>query len=278
VVTQRPPTLSIITVTMNHMGVVNTLLESIYGPTSPNVNFETILVDNCSSDCTLEYVHEHYPHIRVLLNQKVQGYARNANCGIHASKGDFILLINPDVQVLPGSVETLVHFMQSHPKVAIAGPLLLNPDLTVQYSCRRFITLYTLLLRTLEWGSDRTSKRAVREYLMTDVDLSKDQPVDWLLGAAMLVRRQAFEQVGLLDERFFLYVEDEDWCFRMWKAGWEVYYVPQARMIHAHQRASVRGRVSQKTFHHAKSLLYFLWKHRISRFVTLGRSIGPSKT
>jgi GT2 family glycosyltransferase len=248
---------------MNHLAHLRGLLQSIYNCPSVSVPFETIVVDNCSSDGTPDFLRACYPEVRLMPKQNSDGFAANNNIGIRKSRGDFVLLLNPDVVIQSRSVETLLDHMLTHPSVGIGGPQLLNTDLSPQFSCRRFVNVYTVLLRALNWGKDESSREELRRYLMMDVDLSEAQAVDWVIGAAMIVRRKAFDQVGLFDERFFLYIEDQDWCFRMWREGWQVNYIPQAKMIHSHQRSSVRSRISLKTFHHVKSMAYFLGKHHI---------------
>ncbi len=256
---------SIITVTMNHLPLLKRYLESVDRYVNDAHNVELLIVDNCSTDGTVEFVRKHYPRVRLFVNNRVRGFAANNNFAIRHSRGEYILLLNPDIELLPDALENLLEFMETHPDVGLAGPKLLNPDLTVQYSSRRFINAYTLLLRLLNWGADTPRQERLIEYLMKRMDRRYPQPVDWLIGAAMIVRRQAVEDVGLMDENFFLYIEDQDWCYRMWKAGWKVYYLPNSQMIHVHQRASVRRVMLRLTYHHARSLFYFLFKHRIIR-------------
>ena len=254
---------SIITVTMNHLPLLKEFLASVDRALTGRNDYELIVVDNCSTDGTVRYIQRHHPNVKVYVNNRVKGFAANNNFAIQRSKGDYILLLNPDIQVLPDSIDNLIRFMEEHPDVGLVGPKLLNPDFTVQYSSRRFIDGYTLLLRLLNWGSDNPQQTRLVEYLMKKMDRSHSQPVDWLIGAAMIVRRKAILDVGLMDENFFLYIEDQDWCYRMWKAGWKVYYLPEAQMIHVHQRLSVKRLVWKMTYYHAKSLFYFLLKHRI---------------
>ncbi len=256
---------SIITVTMNHLPLLKRYLESVSRYVDDSHDVEMLIVDNCSTDGTVEFVRQHYPWVRLFVNNRVRGFAANNNFAIRHSRGEYLVLLNPDIELLPKALDNLLGFMESHPDVGLAGPKLLNQDLTVQYSSRRFINAYTLLLRLLNWGADTPRQERLIEYLMKRMDRRYPQPVDWLIGAAMIVRRQAAEEVGLMDEKYFLYIEDQDWCYRMWKAGWKVYYLPNAQMIHVHQRASVRRVMLRLTYHHARSLFYFLLKHRIIR-------------
>ena len=177
---------------------------------------------------------------RVLSPGENLGYARGVNAGIRAATEEDILILNPDIQVLPGSVEALVRCAEERPRAGIVVPKLVFPDGTLQLSVRRFYNAKTLLLRRLPLGPMAEKSRAVREHLMADWNHEETRPVDWALGAALLARRRAMRAVGLMDERYFLYFEDVDWCQRMWRHGFEVVYCAESRMVHEHQRASAR--------------------------------------
>jgi len=177
---------------------------------------------------------------KVLEPGKNLGYARGVNLGIRAATQEDVLILNPDVQVTPGSVEALLRCAEEHPKAGIVAPRLFHADGTLQLSARRFYNARTLLLRRLPLGPLSDRSRAVRDHLMEDWDHEATRPVDWVLGAALFVRRRAMRDVGLMDERYFLYFEDVDWCQRMWRHGFEVVYCADSRMVHEHQRASAR--------------------------------------
>jgi len=185
------------------------------------------------------------------------GLGRAVNQGLAAARGRYLLNLNPDIEVRPGSIEALVGFMDAHPAVGIAGPRLLDPDGSLQYSARTFYTLRVILLRRTFLGRLFPRARALREHLMMDWDHQEARDVDWMLGGALCVRREACQDVGGMDERFFLYFEDVDWCGRMQRRGWRVVYVPQAEMVHAHQRASARGFLSRGQRAHLESGLRF---------------------
>ncbi len=177
---------------------------------------------------------------RVLSPGENLGYARGVNAGIRAATEEDILILNPDIQVLPGSVEALVRCAEERPRAGIVAPKLVFPDGTLQLSVRRFYNAKTLLLRRLPLGPMAEKSRAVREHLMADWNHEETRSVDWALGAALFVRRRAMRDVGLMDERYFLYFEDVDWCQRMRRHGFEVVYCAESRMVHEHQRASAR--------------------------------------
>lgn len=177
---------------------------------------------------------------RVLTPGRNLGYARGVNMGLRAAAEEDALVLNPDVIVDQGSIEALARCAAARPRAGIIAPRLAHPDGTLQYSARRFYNWRTLLLRRAPVAALSERSRAVREHLMTDWDHADTRPVDWVLGAALYVRRRAMRDVGLMDERYFLYFEDVDWCQRMWRHGYEVIYCADARMVHGHARSSAR--------------------------------------
>jgi hypothetical protein len=179
--------------------------------------------------------------VTLIRNPKNVGYARAVNQGLAATSTDYVLVLNPDIEVEVDSIERLVQAMEDNPACGLAGAKLLNPDRSLQHSCRRFYTPGTILLRRTFLGRLRPGHRVLREHLMLDWDHATRRDVDWLIGACLLVRRRAVADVGPMDERFFLYFEDVDWCARMHLRGWRVLYVPDAVMVHHHRRESARG-------------------------------------
>jgi N-acetylglucosaminyl-diphospho-decaprenol L-rhamnosyltransferase len=228
---------SIVIVSYNTREFLRACLASIAGHYPAALGSVTV-VDNASADGTVDALRSEFPEVRLIANDANLGYARAVNQGIRASETPYVLVLNPDIEVEQGSVENLVGFMDAHPEAGIAAPRLEYPDGTLQASCRTFYTLPVVLLRRTLLGKVFPHARAVREHLMLDWDHASDRVVDWVIGAAMMVRREAFERVGGMDERFFLYLEDVDWCSRMRKHGYAVYYVPGARMKHHHRRES----------------------------------------
>ena len=230
--------LSVVIVNHNHRPVIENCFESLYS-LPDRTTFEVMLIDNTCADGTAEWVSARFPQVLIQRNQDRRGFAANANAGMRAlRRGRYTLLLNPDVISLPGLLDRLAAFMNEHPGAAIAAPQLLHEDGTLQPNCRCFPTPATLALRALRvdeiWKSP-----GVRRYLM-DGARSAARQVDWVTGAALVVRPSAAEAVGLFDESYFLYWEDLDWCYRMRRAGWQVWHVPDARAIHSHGREGVR--------------------------------------
>jgi len=233
------PSLAIVIVSYETPELLRTGLQSI-AASEVNGRARILVVDNSASDGCAE-VARSAPGVTLIRNPKNVGYARAVNQGLEATDADFVLVLNPDIQVEPGAITRLLQAMASRPAAGLAGAKLLNPDRSLQYSCRRFYTPAAILLRRTFLGRLFPRARALREHLMLDWDHATTRDVDWLIGACLLVRRRALEDVGPMDERYFLYFEDVDWCARMHHRGWEVLYVPDSVMVHHHRRDSAHG-------------------------------------
>jgi len=224
------------------------------------VGHEIVVVDNASVDEGLTDVQHRYPACRWIINDVNVGYARGCNQGMEAVEADYYLVLNPDIVVQPGALDRLLEFADDHPRAGMVGPQLLNEDGSIQDSCRRFYTFKTFLLRRTFFGKIFPDSLTVQRHLMKDFDHRSSRPVDWVLGGCLLVRRSAMDRIGPMDERFFLYFEDVDWCYRMWQAGFEVQYTPDARFEHRHRRASAQGKFSKSFWLHLGSLISFYEK------------------
>ncbi|MDD3643845.1 MAG: glycosyltransferase, partial [Candidatus Krumholzibacteria bacterium] len=265
--------LSIVIVTYNSGEAVMRCLESLEAH-PPSVASETIIVDNASSDGTPDRVRSRFPRATVMAGAVNRGYSKGVNAGMRTSSGRCILVLNPDIEVTEGSIDRLVSFMDAHPRAGIAGAKLLWPDGRVQPSCRAFYTVRALLLRRTFLGRLFPRARALREHLMSDYDHGTARTVDWVIGGCMMVRREALEAVGPMDERFFLYFEDTDWCFRMRQHGWEVWYAPESVMIHRWERSSAKSILSGPFVNHLLSMLRYYEKwNAMFRFMRRHRGV-----
>ncbi|MDD2646660.1 MAG: glycosyltransferase family 2 protein [Patescibacteria group bacterium] len=257
--------LSIIIVNYNQKNLLKQCWQNIINA-QIKLNFELIVVDNNSSDGTRDLLSDikNEPAIKpqIILNAVNLGFAKAVNQGLKQSIGQYVLVLNPDIIILPGSVEKLHQFIKSHGRCAIAAPKLLNPDKTLQFSAYRFPKWYMPILRRTFLGRFGWGKKQIDYYLMKDWDHQENREVDWVLGGAMMLNRLAVEQIGGLDERFFLYFEDVELCRRVKKNNWQVWYVAEAPFYHYHQRLSAEplGLFKKITWIHASSWLKYLLK------------------
>lgn len=233
----------------------------------PPEPYEIFVVDNASKDDSREILTTDIAGIRTHFSSRNLGFARAMNLALRETSGEYALLLNPDVIVLTGALRALLAFMETHPRVGISAGQLVNPNGTVQESASRFYTPQTILYRRTALGRLPWARRHLDRIFMRDVDLANPQPIDWAIGACLCVRRSAMEEVGPMDERFFLYFEDMDWCRRFWRAGWGIWYVPAARFAHYHKRESAQERGLLALFHpvariHIASGVKYLWKYR----------------
>ena len=251
--------LSVVIVHYNTSGDLGRCLDALVR-CPPSCEHAVTVVDNASTDPGLDAVRAAHPGVRWLLNARNEGYARGCNAGMRAVDAEYTLLLNPDVAAQPGAIDALLRAAESHPRAGLLGPQLLNEDGTIQESCRRFYTLGTLLMRRTFLGRLAPGSRAVARHLMRDFDHRTTRPVDWVIGGCVLVRREAVARVGAMDERFFLYFEDVDWCYRMGQAGYDVLYAPESRFVHRHRRDSAGGPMRRSFWLHLGSLISFYEK------------------
>lgn len=231
-------------------------------------SIELIVVDNASHDDLSSLVRQ-FPAVRFIFSDHNKGMGAGNNIGIAAAQGNAILILNPDVIVLPGAVTTLWNYLSSHPDVGMVGPRLMNPDGSLQYSCFRFHTMLTPFVRRTKMSFFSFGRKELTRFLMLDDPSCGERSVDWLLGAAVMIRAKALREVGMFDERFFLFLEDTDLCRRFWRKGWKVVYHPGATMIHYPHRLSSSETFTsffrRVTWIHVASWLKYLWKWRNER-------------
>ena len=219
--------ISIIIVSWNTARLLENCLASILAnpPASP---FESWVVDNASTDDSPRMVHEKFPQVHLIENRENVGFARANNQAIQRCTGKYILLLNPDTLVASGALQALVDFLDKHPEAGAAGARILKPDGSLQISSHPRPTLSRELWRLFHL--DALSPYAM--YPVTKWETNQPQEVDVLGGACLLLRKEVLEQVGFLDEDYFIYSEEVDLCYRIQRAGWRIYWVPQAEVVH----------------------------------------------
>lgn len=226
----------------------------------PKLTVETIVVDNASLDGSTEMVRTTFPDALLVVNEANVGFTRAVNQGLALARGAAVLLLNPDAELMAGALGALWDELRAHPDVAVVGPKVLNSDGTVQSSRRTFPGLAIGFVESTVLQRALGGLPALRRYYCRDTSDDEPQDVDWLTGACLLVRREAIEQVGGLDERFFMYFEEVDWCWRMRRAGWRVRYQPAARVLH-HSSQSADQDVTRRHIHFNTSKWRFYAKH-----------------
>jgi GT2 family glycosyltransferase len=219
--------LSIVIVSWNTRDLLLDCLASIEASTS-DLNYETFVVDNASSDDSAAAVRARFPRVHLIANAQNVGFSRANNQAIQQSAANYVLLLNPDTKVLPGALDALCRYLDEHPEVGAAGARILNPDGTLQSSCYPAPTLARELWRLLHL--DAVLPFGI--YRMQDWDITTPRQVDSLLGACILARRAALMKAGMLDEDYFFTGEEIDLCRKLYRLNWKIFWVPQAQIIH----------------------------------------------
>ncbi|MFW6116431.1 MAG: glycosyltransferase family 2 protein [bacterium] len=249
--------LSIVIVNWNTRDLLRTCIQSLYNRMS-GTGREIIVVDNASVDGSVELIRRDFAEVRLIANPENVGFVQANNQALTHCKGRYVLLLNSDTQILPGSLDKAVQFMDRHPRVGIAGGRLLNSDGSFQASYTPFPTLWSEFLTLSTLG-----RRLIRPAFPSHGPCVEEGPQrieGYVEGACLVVRREAIDQVGKLDEHIFMYAEEVDWCYRFDQAGWEVWYLPQVPIIHHGGRSSEkqRGRMEAELY---RSRAYFFHKH-----------------
>ncbi len=250
---------SVVIVSWNTCDILRDCLQSVAAEAGP-VSCEIIVVDNASADGSVAMVRREFPHVRVIENAGNRGFAAANNQGIAVAAGRYILLLNSDTVVLDQAIARAVAFAETRPDAAVVGCRVLNADRTLQPTCFMYPSLFNLLLSSTYLYKVWPRSRLLGREQMTWWQRDDVREVDVVTGCFMLVRRQAIEQVGVLDERFFMYAEETDWCYRFKNAGWRVLFTPEAEIVHLGGQSSKRVHVDMSV-QLRLSILRFIRKH-----------------
>ncbi len=254
--------LSIIIVSYNSLNYLRDCLDSINN-NKPSASFEITVVDNASSDGTVKAMRKDYPYLKLIENTRNKGFAAANNMAIKSSSSEYILLINSDCQVYANSIDRLLEFADANDDAGIAGPRIINNDGSLQFSCRKFPSFFDAGMHSLLTNIAPDNPFS-RRYKLADINRDEISKVDWVSGSCMLIRRAALNDTGLMDEKYFMYVEDTDLCYQMWKKGWKVYYFPESEILHhiggSTKNNALSGAVTS-SIRMQKSVLYFFWKN-----------------
>ncbi|MEX2238406.1 MAG: glycosyltransferase family 2 protein [Dehalococcoidia bacterium] len=248
---------SVVIVTYNSSAVIGECLSSL--ARFEGESTQVVVVDNASTDGTAELVEQAHPWVRLLRQPANRGFSAGVNAGVAATDSDYVLLLNPDSWLVSPIISDLAAAISSDPKIGALGPKILNEDGTLQPSCRRYPTVWSslfnrtsLLTKLLPWNP------VTRHYLMTDFDHASARDVDWLSCAALLLRRTAFDEIGGMDESYFLYFEDVDLCHRIHDASYRVVYHPAVSVVHLISKSS--GGVSNRTILARHRAMWRYWR------------------
>ncbi|MBU1037176.1 glycosyltransferase family 2 protein, partial [Patescibacteria group bacterium] len=248
--------LSIIIVSWNVSEYLKRCLKSIYQAAGENSQ-QVIVIDNNSSDKTKEMLEQEFPQVNLISNKKNLGFAKACNQGLAKAGGRYLLLLNPDTEIIDDALDEMVEFMNKNPEVGIAGCKLLNEDRTIQPSVRRFPSFLVQL------GMMFKLHHLVRfkSYLAKDLNYNQIQEVEQLMGAFMIIRRDVFKEIGYFDDKYHLWFEEVDYCLRARKHGFKVVYTPAAQIIHYGGQSFKQTHSFKKQFYFSLSRLHYLRKH-----------------
>jgi len=252
--------LSIVIVNYNAGELLEYCINSIYKETI-SISFKVFVVDNNSHDSSVSIIKQRFPWVRLIENRQNLGFAKANNQAIRKCTSNYILLLNPDTLILDNAIEKMVRFMDEHPEVGISGCKIMNEDGTLQRACRRSIpTPSVAFFRLTGLSKLFPHSKTMAKYNLTYLDPNKTHEVDAVSGAFLLIRRKVIDDIGLLDERYFMYGEDLDWCLRAKNAGWKVVYCPDAEIIHLKGQCGKRNTM-KAGFEFYRSMYLFHKKH-----------------
>jgi N-acetylglucosaminyl-diphospho-decaprenol L-rhamnosyltransferase len=255
--------LSIIIVSWNVAALLQACLDSILTsvPDEQQSRLEIIVVDSASTDDTANMIRQHYPQVRLLPQTENVGFSRGNNIGMQAAQGRYLFLLNPDTEIIGDALAQMIAFMDADPDVGIIGPHTLNSDGTTQSTRRHFPTFLIGLLEST-WLQPLAPKSVMDYYYFVDgADENDTLEVDWVQGSAVMARREVYEQIGGMDEGYFMYSEELDWCKRAKDIGWRVVYFGGAQIVHHGGKSSEQATTRTQIHFQRSKLRYFRKYH-----------------
>ncbi len=253
--------LDIVIVNYNSGHHLKNCLEAICKNSGLDENYTVTVYDNGSTDDSLRSAKNSFPAMRYIHSLKNVGFARGVNEAIKNTKGEYILLVNPDVTLFPRTISIMIDFMDRNSRCGVSGGEILSPDGYREPTCRRFPNYFNIVFGRRSVARRMFPKNPFSiKYLCLDLDYEKPQKVNFVEGSVMMIRRKALEEIGLFDDQFFLYVEDADMCYRMQKSGWETWWVPHAYAIHLRGENFRKDNI-RPAMHHSKGFYRYFNKH-----------------
>lgn len=253
--------ISIVFISWKMKDLLQRCLETLFKYTS-GINFEVIVVDNNSQDGTSEMIEKDFPQVKLIKNPENRGVAPARNQGIKETAGKYILILDADMELVENSILKLYEFMESKPEAGLVGSKLVDTDGQLQFSCKRFPNFLAFLFRRLEHFDLIKNSKTLRYHTMQDCDHKEIREVDYLIGACQFFRREVIDKIGLYDDKIFYGPEDIDFCLRIWKAGWKVFYFPHTHIIHHEQRITKKKFLSKISYKHLLGIFYIYRKYK----------------
>lgn len=261
---------SIIIVNYKTLELTSNCVDSIIKSHTKNIDYEIIVVDNASEDGSIQKIKSQFPEIQTIINQENLGFSKANNIGIKASSGDYILLLNSDTIVEADTLKITMDFIKKHKHIGALGCKIVLPNGKLDLACKRsFPTPLNGIYHSLHLDTGFPDNKRFGEYNLTYIDENKTCSIDCIMGAFMLVPRKVIDEVGMLDEDFFMYGEDIDWCYRIKNAGYQIMYYPEARIFH-HKKASGIGKRNPRVIEaFYDSMIIFYKKHYQNKYSKL---------
>lgn len=232
------------------------------------LDYEVLVTDSATEEDTETLMREEFPAVRFFPFKENVGFKTLVNLSLEKAEGEYVLLINSDILLSPGAVPEMLQYLKAHPEIGILGPKQFNFNGSLQASCFHFYRPETILYRRTWLGKLPFGRKHLRWFTLADEDLTEPRAVDWIIGSALLVSKEKAREVGPMDGRFFLYMEDVDWCRRFWERGFKVVHYPHTFLYHYHGKGSARGGFfgsllfNKLTWYHIESALKYFWKYR----------------
>jgi GT2 family glycosyltransferase len=254
---------SIVVVSFKVKDLLQKCLESVYRETQ-NLEFEVFVVDNNSQDGSVEMVQSNFPKLQLIVNKENIGFAKACNQAIKKSKGEYILFLNPDTEIINNAIIKTSKFMKQKKDAGIAGCKIQNEDGTLQASVRRFPDLLSHIIILLKLHNFSPNFESIKKYYMSGWPYNETKAVDQVMGAFYMIRREVLKTIGLFDEHFYIWYEEVDLCKRALKAGWKTYFFADAQIIHQKGQSFSKRTKLVKQLIFNRSLLYYFFKHHNS--------------
>ncbi len=251
---------SVVLITWKMKDRLERLLDSLT-EVSSGFSYEIIIVDNNSQDGTIEMLKQKYPAVVLIKNEKNLGVAPARNQGLRVATGRYILILDADMEFGENSILKLLQFIEGKKECGLAAAKLVYDDGDLQYSCKKFPTIFSLLSRRLEGIGFVKNSKLLRNHLMSDWDHNEISEVDYVIGACQMIRKEVIEKIGYYDDKIFYGPEDIDFCLRVWRAGWKVMYYPFTSIVHFEQRITKKTLFSKITLKHLLGIYYIFKKY-----------------